>query len=107
MWARRVAYEYYGKETDTSLGDMPSQEQLHIGLLQAVRAHVQADGQPNNSSHMSPLDEYIASVAGWPLMYGICLQHQHLDCVHFPKPLDVKNARRPFLYRYIECNSII
>lgn len=44
------------------------------------------------------LEEFAAHTAGLPLMYGICLQKQHLDAAHYPKHLEVRNSHRPYLY---------
>ena len=47
----------------------------------------------------SHLFNFTKLYAGEPLMYGVCLQKQHLDAAHYPKKLEVRNGNRPFLYR--------
>lgn len=54
----------------------------------------------------SSLKEYARSTAGKPLLYGICLQKQHLDPNHYPRKLSVKNNYRVFLYRYSGCHLL-
>jgi hypothetical protein len=41
----------------------------------------------------SPIDQFSYETAGEAIMYGVCLQKQHLDPAHYPKKLEV--------YRYV------
>lgn len=49
--------------------------------------------------NLSHLAEYAEVTAGLPVLYGICLQRQHLDSNHYPRRLSIRNGHRPFLYR--------
>ena len=48
---------------------------------------------------LSVLEEFAWKSAGKPLLYGVCLQKQHLDPNHYPRRVHVRNGNRPFLYR--------
>jgi hypothetical protein len=49
----------------------------------------------------SPLDYFVYLTAGKPIIYGICLQKQHLDGSRSQKKLEINNGYRPFLYRFL------
>ena len=101
-----------------------SQIHLQQQLLDAVRAHIASNGTlslyDDNSAgdsgdmedslspqhrplpsnvYMSPLEHFAFLTAGQPVLYGVCLQKQHLDPNHSPQRLRVRNGHRPFLYR--------
>jgi hypothetical protein len=59
------------------------------------------NGAKSNLSANLELHEFARKNAGFPLIFGICLQKQHLDPSHFPRQLSIKNGYRPFLYRFI------
>jgi hypothetical protein len=97
-WAHAAASKYYTK----------SQLSLHLDLLESVRTHIRTNGSAvlratgDSSSDVtfdSPIDEFVSLHAGEPLLYGVCLQKQHLDASHYPRRMHVRNANRPYLYR--------
>eukprot|EP01032_Pedospumella_encystans_P010486 gene10486-12250_t len=97
VWAVRAAEKYYIRDT--------AQQTLHAQLLDAVEKFTESDaavpdGRTNNSTN-TPLQEFIRTSAGRPLLYGICLQKQHLDPNHHPKKLLIRNGHRPFLYSLV------
>lgn len=49
--------------------------------------------------YQSPIERFAYLTAGKPLLYGICLQKQHLDPHHYPRKLIVRNGYRPYMYR--------
>lgn len=66
-------------------------------MLSGITVDIDIDEILNyKHSHMY---NFTKSFAGKPLLYGICLQKQHVDPIHYPKKLEVRNAHRPFLYR--------
>ena len=91
-WASAAVRKYYAAES--------SQLNAHRQLLAAVRRQIAANViDPEDLS--SPLSEFARLFAGEPLLYGVCLQKQHLDPQRFPQQLDVRNGHRPFLYSLI------
>lgn len=56
-------------------------------------------GGNTSSSKLTPMEVFSQDTAGKPVLYGICLQKQHLDPNHYPRKLSIKNGFRPFLYR--------
>lgn len=96
VWAHRAATKYYANDS--------AQVAAHWKLLDAVRAHIKGNHSEDESGRVaagSPLDEFNRLFAGHPLLYGVCLQSQHLDPLHFPKKLTISNGHRPFLYSLI------
>lgn len=106
VWSHRAMVEYFTNDV--------SQREKHLHLLQAVRNHIEwLDERLNenrtNSGSDSPssilssphLDEFVLKYAGHPLLYGICLQKQHLDTFHYPQKLEIRNFHRPYLYSLI------
>lgn len=99
-WAAAAVHTYYVEE----------QLESHRRLLEAVRTLIaQSDTQAarnatSDGSHRSDetaLDEFARLFAGQPVIYGVCLQHQHVDLQRFPQTLDIRNGHRPFLYRSV------
>jgi len=115
VWATRAAEKYY-------LND-PKQREMQALLVGAVAEHVHSKGThcyaslaivrsqhiypslpfpPGSGINVTtPLQQFARRTAGRPLLYGICLQKQHLDPNHNPRKLQVRNGQIPFLYRYI------
>lgn len=110
-WTYRAVRKYYST----------SQRAIHRQLLLAVRdqmklsppevmkqkynkkqteeAEVSSTDSIDSIDVSSVLDRFARDFSGKPVMYGICLQKQHLDPVRYPKRLSVRNGYRPFLYR--------
>ena len=57
-------------------------------------------GQIRSPLHRK-MQDFAEMYAGLPVMYGICLQNQHLDPRHHKKKLNIKNGHSPFLYSLI------
>ena len=93
---------------------------VHWELLNVVRGviknnHTEKDSTAtcvdhnndnNNSSDSSCrnytlLEHFAQKYAGIPLIYGVCMQKQHLDPSHYPKRFAVSNSDQPFLYSLI------
>ncbi len=86
----------------------PRQQEIHEKLLNIIREDIKRlneaikeekdlDSALNYSS--SYLFEFTKQFAGEPLIYGMCLQKQHLDAIHYPFKLEIRNGYQPFLYR--------
>ena len=87
----------------------------HWELLNAVRGHIAADGaavvpmsvrenqdiELSVGRNMTFVQQYARRYAGRAVLYGICLQQQHLDPTHYPRRLNIQNAMQPFLYSLI------
>jgi hypothetical protein len=107
VWATRAAGKYYA--------DSSSQRQLHIELLASVRKSIawqqltrpanrstEKNGLEEPSVTEDPMDTFIRATAGRPLLYGVCLQKQHLDPTHYPNKLRVpRRGFQPYLYSLI------
>lgn len=94
-WASQVAEKYY--ESTVS-----NQREIHRHLLQAVRDHIKFNGSKRihgTVESWSDLEAFAAKFAGYPILYGACLQKQNLDPSHYPKKLELHTGHRPFLYR--------
>lgn len=98
-----AAAEYYRPES--------TQLAWHRRLLRAVEQHINCNGcsterqirNPHNDTelyNMTHLEAFAYDSAGLPIMYGVCLQRQHLDPLHQSKRFRVLNGDRPFAYRY-------
>jgi uncharacterized protein (UPF0305 family) len=101
----------------------PDVQFSHWELLNAVRGeiknsstatcndyHNENDNNSNDSSNSNSdssyrnyttLEHFAEKYAGVPLIYGICMQKQHLDPSHYPKRLEVRNSDQPYLYSLI------
>jgi len=92
-WVRAAVGRYYTMD----------QRRLHRQMLLAVRDHIRVNGSVHAGSPdgLPPLERFARDAAGRPLMYGVCLQKQHLDPAHYPKRLEVRNGHRPFLFSLI------
>ena len=92
-WTRAAVGRYYTMD----------QRRLHRQMLLAVRDHIRVNGSASAASPdgLPPLERFARDAAGRPLMYGVCLQKQHLDPAHYPKRLDVRNGHRPFLFSLV------
>lgn len=82
-WTRLAVLKYYDS----------LQEEAHAALVRSVELLVQG----NTTS----LDSYSRAYAGMPILYGICLQRQHLDPTRYPRKLRVENSDSLFLYSLI------
>eukprot|EP01035_Chromulina_nebulosa_P018545 gene18545-24266_t len=71
-----------------------SQITSHMDLYNSIKSYL-------NTNSSKSLDSYASSHGGEPLMYGICLQKQHLDPNHHPKKLVITNGHQPYLYSLI------
>jgi len=71
-------------------------------MLKAVDADIAADLHrgDNHSSHKY-LSNYVASYAGSPLLYGICMQRQIVDGARYPRCFKVSNGNMPYLYSLV------
>eukprot|EP01041_Mallomonas_annulata_P004500 gene4500-8952_t len=94
QWARKAALQYYTSSNSIQL-------QLHENLLEAVQNYIAGNGERATESNLTVLEMFAQSVAGYPLMSGICLQKQHLDAVHYPRRVDIRNNNKPFLYSLV------
>jgi hypothetical protein len=94
QWAQRAVVQYYANNSE--------QVDLHWQLLTAVRKHIRANGSAvliEGVVYDSHLDYFVHNNSGKPLIYGVCLQKQHLDVYRYPKKLHIRNNHQPFLYR--------
>ena len=74
----------------------------HASLLKAIRADIEYDRLNRTANTNSTrLDQYVKEFAGIPILYGICLQQQHVDALRYPQRLRVVNTNLPFLYSLI------
>ena len=100
----------------------------HLDLLRGVRAEIgyQAgrtipcsegidsillDGPPprrkgkkwifDANGTVDSLNDYAQKYSGLPVMYGVCLQNQHLDAMRESSKLSIKNNNKNFLYRWM------
>lgn len=53
---------------------------------------------------VNSLNAYTKKYSGLPVMYGVCLQNQHLDAMRGSSKLNIRNSNKNFLYRLIFCN---
>ena len=88
-WATDAARKYYTR----------SVRLMHWDLLNSVRGDKAA--RATGSKGPGYLKKFAERFAGVPLMYGVCLQNQHLDPFHYPKKLVVRNANQPFMFSLI------
>jgi hypothetical protein len=112
-WTSRAVQEYYTQ----------AQKLIHRQLLLAVKDQIRKSPTSNRSRGgsesissnqdtntttartdfgtdvSSVIDRFTREFAGKPVLYGICLQKQHLDPSRYPKRLSVRNGNRPFLNR--------
>jgi hypothetical protein len=89
-WATHAVECYYNEK----------QISAHESLLQAVLAATKV-GNTSRVGDGAALREYTRIHAGQPIMYGVCLQQQHLDSTRYPRKLRVNNRGLPFLYSLI------
>lgn len=111
QWARAATTKYYmspgaDAEASAAMGGVRSQLYYHRLLLRAMREHIASNGSQNHtdvSGGRGPnfLEEFVAQTAGAPLLFGMCLQQQHLDPMHYPRRLEVRGGGRPFLHSLI------
>lgn len=47
------------------------------------------------------LEAYVKKYAGMPVLFGVCLQRQHVDPLRYPRKLKIENAYLPYLYSLI------
>lgn len=84
-------------------------QRLHLSIANTIHTrieqHQQRQREPVDSARSPSSDEdlfdfsdIIRQYAGFPLMYGVCLQKQPLDAQRYPKTVRLKSAHRPFLY---------
>jgi len=93
-WSHRALLKYYANDEQQRLKQMQ--------LLEAVMRHIQSNGTSQiNDEFPSTIEEFVTMTAGDPIMYGICLQRQHLDPARYPKVLEIRNGHKPFLYSLI------
>jgi hypothetical protein len=93
-WAQEAVNKYYHHGDDL-------QQTAHRELLEAVRKDISASNLAFDSNTSSNISDYARRFAGDPIMYGVCLQKQHLDARHYPKRLTIRNGNAPFLYSLI------
>lgn len=55
----------------------------------------------NSEDYELKLTEFLKKFAGLPIIYGICLQRQHIDPLRYPRKLNVENSYLPYLYSLI------
>lgn len=92
-WAKKALERYYQSKEFCQLF-------YHKRLLEAVRKEIEKNHQTNaRDQDDSNIREYSMEAAGLPVLYGICLQSQHLDPSHHPKKLNIRNGYRSFLFR--------
>ncbi len=53
-----------------------------------------------NEHNFSNLEGFAKRFAGIPVIYGVCLQNQHVNARQFDGNLNIKTGKRPFLYRH-------
>ena len=90
QWSTSAARKYYSRPMKL----------VHWDLLNSVRGDKTSWANPEKvmSGYLRAFAERFAGV---PIMYGVCLQKQHLDPFHYPKKLRVMNANQPFLFSLI------
>lgn len=95
VWSYRALFKYYVDDEHQRIKQMM--------LLEAVKRHIGNGGVSSDTSDEFPstIEEFVTMTAGDPIMYGICLQRQHLDPARYPKELEIRNRYRPFLYSLI------
>lgn len=115
--------KYYCDNSATNRGDghlSNMQLQAHFAMLQAVRAEgnstvamvspaiedfMKYPSRYGINSHLNVnitgLEDYARLYAGYPIIYGVCLQNQHLDPVRYSRKLETRHANQNYLYRYI------
>lgn len=126
MEVSRHYYRYAYTALEKYYCDMPGknktslQLRAHKKLLQAVRAEIGANAANDLTKGMgglmwdnSSLDEslylgttenigdYTKMHAGLPVMYGICLQNQHLHTMRHMSKLEIRSSNSNFLYSLI------
>ena len=103
-------YDALRKEVDTNGAtqeyiatsyDYHHQSHRHRHDYQPRNKHSQKQHYHHHTMKQSPLDRFLYLTAGKPLLYGVCLQKQHLDPHHYPKKLSIRNSYRPYLYSLI------
>ena len=79
------------------------QYNIFMEVLGRINAFQQAKskGEDIDMSSFSDFSNFVASYAGFPVMYGICMQRQNVDPLRAGSKLQLQTANRPFLYRYI------
>ena len=99
IWTYRVLLKYYVNDE--------SQRIIQMLLLKAIENHIKNNGtvienqEGVDAEFPKSIEDFVDKTAGEPLMYGICLQKQHLDAPRYPKNLEIRNGHRPFLYSLI------
>jgi hypothetical protein len=92
-----VVSPHFYRWTQKALGKYYTQKQYlrQKSLLGKIRALI-ARGEIEPSK-----DLFRDFSSEEPVFFGICLQRQHLDPLHFPKELEVKNGFRPFFFSLV------
>lgn len=93
-WASAAVRKYYSAGGSGQLD-------AHRELLAAVRRQISANDADSGDAASSPMNAFAERFAGEPLLYGVCLQKQHLDPQRYPQRLEVRNGHRPFLYSLV------
>lgn len=118
IWATAAVRKYYASDELRAR----QQRNMHWKMLRSVREHIRTNGSifvqqtagenrsgSNSNSNSrnsskgrhfdSHIDNFVYLTAGVPLMYGICLQKQHLDPYRYPKKLRLRTGHNsPYLF---------
>ena len=82
--------------------DDPYQRQRQRRLLEVFKSSLSQTKFNRSLFDTVEFDRFMRDTAGLPLIYGICLQRQHLDPFHSPlERVRVNNGNKPFLYSLI------
>ncbi len=82
--------------------DDPLQRQRQRQLLEAFKASLSQNNFNTSLTDTDLFKEFMNTTAGLPLIYGICLQRQHLDPFHSPlEKVNIINGNKPFLYSLV------
>jgi hypothetical protein len=116
-WVRRAVDKYYRFDSN--------QRQLQQYLLSSIRRRIKeykqsvrrihnisntvSENDLNFRSHylnsqlteLFDLSDIASSLAGLPIMNGLCLQKQKLDPMRSSFPLHIKSGQRPFLFSLV------
>ncbi len=82
--------------------DDPDQRQRQRRLLETFKTSLSQSKFNQSLFDTVEFNQFMQDTVGLPLIYGICLQRQHLDPFHSPlEQVRVNNGNKPFLYSLV------
>jgi hypothetical protein len=107
-WVHKRAYRYYGCDPlqvqyQAKILTRVQQRLLEFELAydQSYNDNIDNVDTATMNTTFPTFDDLVHDIAGYPLIYGICLQRQYLDPNHYPQRHRVRTGHANYLYSLI------